>query len=101
MVKKSDKLPTSERTVTATEASRSFSEILDEVEAGARIRVVRHGREVCVIMSAPPELRRRTISEILASLEGKPEVTLDDKFGEDMKAILSRRRPRRKRPVWD
>ena len=87
--------------MSATEASRSFSEILDAVEAGVRIRVVRHGREVCVIAPPPLELRRRKISEILASMKGKPEVTLDDKFGEDMKAIVSRRRPRRKRPQWD
>lgn len=100
MVKKSDKLAT-ERTVTATEASRTFSEILDEVAQGARIRVVRHGREVCVIMSAPPELRRRRISDVLDSLKDHPEVTLDDQFGEDMKFVTSRRRPRRKRPTWD
>lgn len=41
--------------MTATEAARSFSELLNRVAAGEEIEVVRSGAEVAVI--SPPKLR--------------------------------------------
>jgi prevent-host-death family protein len=41
--------------MTATEAARSFSELLNRVAAGEEIEVVRNGAEVAVI--SPPKLR--------------------------------------------
>ena len=77
----------SEKQLTATEASRSFSRILDEVEAGRRFLVRRHGRDVCVIAPAP--VRGRRASECLALLRGRPPVVLDDRFGEDLSEVLA------------
>jgi prevent-host-death family protein len=77
-----------ERTVSATEASRNFSELLDEVEAGATVHIVRRGREVCVMASSPPETRRRKLSEIIAALKDAPKVYLDNEFGKDMEAVI-------------
>lgn len=37
------------RTVTATEASRSFAALLDEVEAGGTVMVTRGGRRIAAI----------------------------------------------------
>ena len=39
-------------------------------------------------MMAPPESERRTLSECAALLRGRPRVTLDDKFGEDLLEII-------------
>jgi prevent-host-death family protein len=41
------------RTVTATEASRSFAALLDEVEAGQAVVVTRGGRRIASISPAP------------------------------------------------
>jgi prevent-host-death family protein len=37
------------QSVTATEANRSFSRLLREVEAGARFEITSHGRKVAVL----------------------------------------------------
>lgn len=98
MVKKSDIL-SKERTVTATEASRSFSTILTEVEAGATVHVVRRGVEVCTI--APPKPKGFRVSDILERLRGRPPVTLDDEFGKDLLEVINLKRPPRKANPWD
>ncbi len=76
-----------EASLSATEASRSFSRILSLVETGRRFVVHRHGREVCVI--APPPVRGRRASECLAILRGRPPVLLDGRFGEDLVRIIA------------
>lgn len=48
-----------------------------------------------------PELKRRKISDILESLKGKEEVTLDDEFGKDLLEIINLKRPPRELPEWD
>ena len=85
MRKKSDNPP--ERRVSATEASRSFSRLLDEIEAGHRFLVCRRGRDVCV-MSAPPVTGRRA-SECLSLLRARAPVLLDDAFGADLLDVIS------------
>jgi antitoxin (DNA-binding transcriptional repressor) of toxin-antitoxin stability system len=66
MARRSDRAR--ELRMSATEASRSFSKLLDQVEAGRRFLIHRRGRDVCV-MGPPPVLGRR-ISECLALLRG-------------------------------
>jgi antitoxin (DNA-binding transcriptional repressor) of toxin-antitoxin stability system len=97
MAKKSD-IRRSTRRVSATEASRSFSAILDEVESGRLLFVHRRGREVCVI--APPPVAPRRASECLALLRGRAPVTLDDRFGDDLRDIIAGERPEDQTP-WD
>ncbi|WP_098465164.1 type II toxin-antitoxin system Phd/YefM family antitoxin [Isoptericola jiangsuensis] len=53
------------RTITATEAARGFSHLLDEVAAGERITVTRSGVPVATL--GPP--RRATLSDLVASLD--------------------------------
>lgn len=96
MVRKSDK-KRRER-VSATEASRSFSRLLDEVEAGRRFTIHRRGRDVFVM--APPAVLGRAASECLALLRGRSAVLLDDRFGEDLLGILAAE-PFAERPAWD
>ena len=84
MAKKSDK--SGPRRISASEASRSFSSLLDQVESGRRFVIHRHGREVCVM--APPEVQGRPATECLEILRSRPDVRLDDRFGEDLLEII-------------
>ncbi|WP_413452944.1 type II toxin-antitoxin system prevent-host-death family antitoxin [Georgenia phoenicis] len=66
------------RTVTATEASRRFSELLDAIEAGEAVTVTRGNRPVAEIRPA----RRRTgrdLREALAQADAP-----DDRFAADI-----------------
>jgi antitoxin (DNA-binding transcriptional repressor) of toxin-antitoxin stability system len=83
--------------ISATEASRAFSELLDRVEKGQSFTVHRHGRPVCVIHA--PVIARRNASECLSLLRARPAVLLDDKFGDDLLGIISE--PPEERPSWE
>jgi antitoxin (DNA-binding transcriptional repressor) of toxin-antitoxin stability system len=96
MPKKSDKR--SVRRVSATEASRSFSRLLDEVEGGRRFLVHRRGRNICVI--APPPGHGRRASECLALLRARAPVLLDDDFGSDLLDVLAGE-SLEERPSWE
>ncbi len=87
-----------EKRVSATEASRSFSELLDRVESGGRFLIHRRGRDVCLV--APPPVSGRRASECLALLRGRSPVLLDDRFAPDLQEILAGE-PFEERPLWD
>lgn len=85
--------------MSATEASRSFSNLLDQIESsGRRFVVHRRGRDVCVM--APPAVVGRRASECLAYLRGRSPVVLDDRFGDDLLDVLAGE-PVEERPLWD
>ncbi|MGH7571957.1 MAG: hypothetical protein ACREMK_08970 [Gemmatimonadota bacterium] len=84
--------------MSATEASRSFSRLLDEVEDGRRFLIHRRGHDVCVM--APPMVSGRRASECLVHLRGRSPVLLDDRFGEDLLYVLSGE-PVEEEPSWD
>jgi len=84
--------------VSATEASRSFSRLLDEVERGHRFLVRRRGEDICV-MAAPATTGRRA-SECLRLLRARPPVVLDGRFGDDLLEILAGE-PIEHRHPWD
>lgn len=86
------------RRVSATEAIRSFSRLLDSVERGNRILVRRRGEDVCM-MTAPPTTGRRA-SECLDLLRNRPPVVLDDRFGDDLLDVIAGE-PIDHRPPWD
>ena len=54
-------------TMTATEANRSFSRLLDAVKRGERVEITSHGRKIAVL--SPAELPGPTRAQRLASLE--------------------------------
>ena len=76
----------SERKVSATEASRAFSRLLDEIDGGRRFLVQRRGRDIC-LMTRPSAAGRRA-SECLALLRARSPVLLDDRFGRDILNII-------------
>jgi prevent-host-death family protein len=70
------------KTMTATEASRRFSDLLDAIERGETITITRGNHPVAEIGPA----RRRTGADLRAALEGiEPP---DDRFAEDINSAL-------------
>ena len=77
-----------EQRVSATEASRSFSKLLDRIESeGGRFLIHRRGNDVCVM--APPPVTPRRASECIAHLRNRSPVLLDGGFGNDLRDILA------------
>ena len=71
------------RTITATEASRHFSDLLDAVEHGERVTIVRGSHPVAEIGPA----HRRTGADLRAALAGTPPP--DETFASDISAALA------------
>jgi len=69
------------KVMTATEASRNFAAVLDEVEHGETIVVTRGGRRIAVIGPAPAA-PGRVVKEFLA----RSVKTLDADFAADVAA---------------
>ena len=68
------------RTITATEASRNFSELLDSIEAGETVTITRGGERIAEIRPAP----KKTIGALRAAFAKHPPV--DDEFLADIES---------------
>ncbi|WOQ17077.1 type II toxin-antitoxin system prevent-host-death family antitoxin [Raineyella sp. W15-4] len=66
------------RTLTATEASRHFSDLLDAIEAGETVTVTRGGRPIVEMRPAP----HRTGRDLRTALAGLAPP--DDRFAADI-----------------
>ena len=93
-----DKKSDNPERVSATEASRSFSDLLDRVEAGGRFLVHRHGRDVCELAS--PRVEGRRVSECIAILAGRDPALLDSEFSNDLSEIIAAEPPE-DRQSWE
>ncbi len=71
------------RTMTATEASRNFSDLLDAIERGETVIITRGRLPVAEIRPA----KRRTGADLRAALEGIPPP--DDRFADDIASALA------------
>jgi prevent-host-death family protein len=71
------------RTMTATEASRSFSDLLDAIERGETVTITRGNHPVAEIGPA----RRRTGADLRAALAGIPAP--DDRFAAEIAAAVA------------
>ena len=69
--------------MTATEASRNFSALLNRVAAGERIEITRAGAVVAVVSSGRPSTV--TVSRLAEILAGGPP--LDDAFADELREI--------------
>ncbi|HEX5200888.1 type II toxin-antitoxin system Phd/YefM family antitoxin [Paractinoplanes rhizophilus] len=83
------------RTMTATEASRNFSDLLDAIEQGETVTITRGNHPVAEIGPA----RRRTGSDLRAALADVPPP--DDRFAEDIAAAVALLDPERGDPWAD
>lgn len=71
------------KTMTATEASRHFSDLLDAVEHGERVIILRGSHPIAEIGPA----RRRSGADLRTALEGTPPP--DEGFARDISAALA------------
>lgn len=71
--------------LSATEAARHFSDVLNRVAEGEEIEILRNGAPVAVI--APPRIRLLPPGRLVALLESLPPV--DEEFAEDLRQIRS------------
>jgi prevent-host-death family protein len=71
------------RTMTATEASRKFSDLLDAIERGETVTITRGNRAIAEIRPA----RRRSGADLRAALEGIPAP--DDRFADDVAGAVA------------
>jgi prevent-host-death family protein len=69
--------------MTATEAARSFSEVLNRVAAGEEIELTRSGAAVAVI--GPPRVRLLSGARFRELLASAPSP--DAEFGEDLRRV--------------
>jgi prevent-host-death family protein len=69
--------------MTATEAARAFSEVLNRVGAGEEVEVTRNGAPVAVI--GPPRARLVSGARFRELLAAAPSP--DGGFGEDLRAL--------------
>ena len=69
--------------MTATEAAREFSDVLNRVAAGDEIEITRNGAPVAVL--AP--VRSRTLSAARFRLLLASAPPIDDRFADDLRAI--------------
>ncbi|TNC25397.1 type II toxin-antitoxin system Phd/YefM family antitoxin [Amycolatopsis alkalitolerans] len=72
-------------TMTAAEASRNFSAVLDRAEHGETITIVRHGRTVATVAPAP----RRTGRDVRLALENGDVPPFDDDYESDIAGALA------------
>ncbi|NNH76065.1 type II toxin-antitoxin system prevent-host-death family antitoxin [Nocardia uniformis] len=72
-------------TISAAEASRNFSAVLDRAERGETITIVRHGRTVATIAPAP----KRTGRALREALENTDVPPFDDDYESDIANALS------------
>lgn len=72
--------------MTASEASRSFSTVLDRAESGETIVVTRSGRRVAIISPAPAA-NGAALRELFTRWQDEP--ALDDQFASRVEAARS------------
>lgn len=72
-------------TITATEASRRFSDLLDAIERGESVTITRGRRPIAEIRPA----RRHTGADLRAAIEAARFEPLDDRFEADITGALA------------
>lgn len=72
--------------MSASEASRNFSAVLDEAERGESVVVTRGGRRVALIVPAP-RANGAAVRDALARWSGR--LGIDDEFAENVAAARS------------
>lgn len=85
------------REMSAAEASRHFSELLDAVERGETIVVRRKGRQVATIAPAP---RANAVSFDDVVAEWRGNAAFDDAFAENVAAARDAVDPELDRDPW-
>ncbi len=84
--------------LTATQAARDFSHLLDQIEGGSEAVIERRGEAVALI--GPAESAPRRISECLSVKLPYVSVSPDSDFARDLDDIIAGN-PAGEPPAWD
>jgi prevent-host-death family protein len=85
--------------MTEAELARDIASVLDRVRSGTEVVIERNAQPVAVLL--PAQLKRRKLSEIVASLSQQSTATIDPDFAADVQDFIDRRRDPLSPPKWD
>ena len=91
-----------QKTVSATEAVRKFSEILNSIRyRGESYTIVRGGKPIASISPVETSSRRRLLGELKEMVKDIPRLGAEaDRFGRDLRSILEHQLPVPKEDRW-
>ncbi len=89
--------------ISEAEATRDLKSLMQEVGDGNDVRIAWDSKLYTVIPFAEPAVKGRKISEIIEAMKNRPDadVLLDDKFGDDMEAIIKSHEHERLIDPWE
>lgn len=91
-----------EKTISATEVVRKFSEILNSIKyRGDCYTIVRGGKRVASICPVEVPLKERVLGELKTLLKNIPKLGIEaERFERDLKEILEHQPPMPKEDRW-
>jgi len=91
-----------EKTVSATEAVRKFSEILNSIRyRGESYTIIRGGKPIASISPVEISSRKKLLSEFKEMVKDIPHLGSEaDRFGRDLKELLEHQPPMPKEDKW-
>jgi prevent-host-death family protein len=91
-----------EKIVSATEAVRKFSEILNSIRyRGESYTIVRGGKPIASISPVETSSRKRLLGELREMVKDIPHLGAEgDRFGRDLRDILKHQPPMPKEDKW-
>jgi antitoxin (DNA-binding transcriptional repressor) of toxin-antitoxin stability system len=91
-----------DKKISATEAVRKFSEILNSIKyKGECYTIIRGGKEVASICPVEVPLKERSLGELKTLLKNIPRLGDEvDRFREDLKEMLEHQPPMPKEGRW-
>jgi hypothetical protein len=89
--------------ISEAEATRDLKSVMQEVGVGNDVRIAWDSKTYTVIPFVEPPVKGRKISEIIESLKNRPDadVLLDDKFGDDLEAVIRSHEHERLIDPWE
>ncbi|HKX00138.1 MAG TPA: hypothetical protein VJN43_20530 [Bryobacteraceae bacterium] len=84
--------------LTATQAARDFSALLDRIESGGEAVIERHSHPVAILSPAAAAPRR--LSACAGMPIARPSARADAQFAKDLEAII-RGNPAAESPSWE
>lgn len=90
------------KTISATDAVRTFSELLNAIKyKGESYTILRGGKPSVTIGPAERSMGDRTLRELAVILKKMPSLEDDDKFAADVKAIINNQSSTPERVSWE
>jgi len=91
-----------EKIVSATEAVRKFSEILNSIRyRGESYTIVRGGKPIASISPVETSYRKRVLGDLKEIVKDIPRLGADaDRFGRDLGDVMKRQPPMPKEDKW-